>query len=629
MDSKTKYILVADLFNFSKKEIKEKNLISVFPVKKGDGAYRFKYNELFDRSKNQTTLLDNLINEIEPFFKKLPGNSHIDNKVLLYPFITVTFSLLLDRFVRVKERIKSHPNNLEILEFNKPININNLGDIISLSSRDLFFNQIIINKILDCYGFKKTQKKIKFTKIINNTKTKNYNFHENFNKLTFKNLLNKVHILCDRYFPSNSNLLCTSLAYDEFYLRSSGAYGKFGFLTRIDTNKISNDTIRSKKNIKLRHEISNEIKEVLFKNFFNFFKKHKTNLSSIDVNNFINIWLNLFFLWYPEDFIENTYSIHNNLQPSILKNCKGILTTEVHSNETLLLCALLKKNKKKIIGVQHGAGYYGYINDWSVAAHFEYYLYDYFLTNGWVKFEKHLPSTTPLPVPSPRLSNLKSILNLEFFHTLKEFLTGQSKPNKRDILYMPSIFHRFPHASTNGHPRIDYIDDINKLQIDLILDLMESFSIDYKPYNCLQFDLQKDFKQKLHQIEANNFQILDLSMKGLNSFLTRRYSLILWDALGSGAIECFVSGVPSLIFWNKLYSAPSTFSKNIIKGLEDSGIIHSDLNSLRAEILKFKENPCMWRKNYQSNKFIKIFCDNYAKTDQEWASKWRLALGVI
>ena len=628
MNSKRKYVLVADLFNFSKKEIEENNLISVFPQNEQDGAYRFTYKELNDRSIYQSLLFNNLTNDVEPFFKNLPGNSKFDNKILLYPFITITFSLLLDRFIRVNKRIKSYKGNIEILEFDNLVNIDDLGDIASLSSRDFFLNQMIVNEILACKGIKKTKKKIRYKKISGYKKIKNYNFHENFSKFTFKNFLNKIHILFDNIFPSNSPFLCTSLSYDHFYLRSAGVYGKSGFLTYFDSH-LKNNTKTIAKNIKLREEIKKEIKEISLKHFLIFFKNHKTNLTKKDVINFTNIWLKLFLLWYPVDFIENSNTIFKNLYSSTLKSCKGILTNEVYSNKLLLVCAFLKKNNKKIIGVQHGAGYYGYIHDWSFVAHFEYYLYDYFLSNGWDEFEKHLPSSNCLPVPSPRLSNLKSIVKGEPFSLKNKFFMNRHPENKRDILFMPSIFHRFPHASTNGHPRIDYIDEINKIQIDLILELKKLFSIDYKPYDYLQLHLQKDLKNKLNHISTKKFKIIDLPTKGINSLITKKYEIILWDTLGSGAIECFVAGIPSLIYWNKLYSMPSTFSKEVINELEESGIIHSNLNSLSLEIIKFKKDPYVWKKNYNDNKFIKKFCDNYAKTDQDWVAKWKLALSVV
>ena len=69
-------------------------------------------------------------------------------------------------------------------------------------------------------------------------------------------------------------------------------------------------------------------------------------------------------------------------------------------------------------------------------------------TWGWNKFEKNLSKTLSVPLPSPRLSEFAKFYS-------------QRKISKRTnkILMMTNLIHRFPHISTCGQARIDFIDE--------------------------------------------------------------------------------------------------------------------------------------------------------------------------
>ena len=141
-----------------------------------------------------------------------------------------------------------------------------------------------------------------------------------------------------------------------------------------------------------------------------------------------------------------------------------------------------------LLGIQHSAGHFGYIDDLSYGNFFEYSHYDKFFTFGWNKTNNYLPDSRFSPMPSPKLSskNLKS-----------NYLADITK-SKKTVLFLSNTISRFPMGGTSGHSRIDFVDSILENQTTLIKDLtMNDISVIHKAYNQNVIKLFNDHFLKL------------------------------------------------------------------------------------------------------------------------------------
>ena len=112
--------------------------------------------------------------------------------------------------------------------------------------------------------------------------------------------------------------------------------------------------------------------------------------------------------WFPTYAFE---SLEVNLLPykKIFNN--NNITSLIGENGSLLNSEIgflrsvsAKQAGKKIVGLQHSAGHYGYIDDFSYAGQFEYSHLDTMLTFGWIDIETYFPNTNFVKIPCPKLS---------------------------------------------------------------------------------------------------------------------------------------------------------------------------------------------------------------------------------
>jgi hypothetical protein len=326
---------------------------------------------------------------------------------------------------------------------------------------------------------------------------------------------------------------------------------------------------------------------------------------------------------YPVNLLEGmTQNIDGARRSLVASSTRVLIGTEFSTtDEGYFLAAEAKRSNIDVVGVQHG-GHYGYIDSNSLVAEFEYSTYDKLITWGWDVFDDGLPRALPIILPVPRLSEL----------TNKNRLTKPIVKNKGEfrILLMSNLLHRFPHASTCGQARIDFIDEI----VDGLKRLVQTIAgagikIDHKPFNESNVDFLEDYYQELKVLGGDYYRCLTSKQKGLSPDLLRDYNLVLWDQVGTGTLECFVSKVPTMVYWERIYSRESNAAAQYIEVLEALGVIHSKPTNLVVELMKFKNDPVAWMGDKQRQHAIKNFCRRYALTEKNWVANWKSMLNAL
>ena len=308
--------------------------------------------------------------------------------------------------------------------------------------------------------------------------------------------------------------------------------------------------------------------------------KKNSHLCKIFSKNFSLWFANNFPINFLEGFKENIdYSnkyITNNFH-------QIIIGTDMIRDEDLFLGMALKSKGGKIVGIQHG-GYYGYVESLANICETEYAFYDFFLTWGWKEFDNSMPFSKAISLPSIRLSEKP----INFKNKIKMFEVNE----RLKILFMSSHIWRFSHLSTCGAPRSEFAFFILQLRLNMLKNLISSnFFVAHKPYNYINLEYSEKFKEFKNLLINKNYLLLKLNQKGLSSTLLKDYNIVLWDQLGSGALDYFSNKIPTMILWKRIFSKESKFAESYINELEKCGIVHKNVNSLILELKKYKKNP--------------------------------------
>ena len=148
-------------------------------------------------------------------------------------------------------------------------------------------------------------------------------------------------------------------------------------------------------------------------------------------------------------------------------------------------------------------------------------------------------------------------------------------------------------------------------------------TISHKPYNMKFLDLYPKHYRRLELAGGPGYQLLKSTHKGLTIKLIKTCRILLYDQIGSGALEAFTSEVPTIVYWKRVYSREVPWARDLVAGLEEYGIVHSDANTLAQEIKLYLADPEAWMNNYGRKQAIKTFCQKFALTDPRWYDKWK------
>jgi len=623
--------LIADT-NFLPIEVKKSyNFISVFPEKNDDGAYRSNYNDLKKRGQYLSEYYNENFRYLLNSIKEIYPNASNEIRLILRPALVSLTNVYLDRSIRLLHRLKTENKNIKVVEIDAKYQFNGNDDFNNALTNNWELNHSIILLIARAIG-------IESKKILRKKDFPNYNFNSqvgknfintlfwpnrkkgffNYFKFLKTKILRKVLLLNKSIFSKFSSLGFSS---DDTHLALSGFYAPFGLLERQKTfewaNSDRNENLRENFLKKFEKNMNSAFLELIIKSTNNIYlKEHYLKIS--------NFYSNYVAMFFPKNYLEG---LELNLeeakkQKNLLKH-KHIIGTDAVRDKDLFFSVITKINKGKIIGFQHG-GHYGYVESNSLHAEFEYSHYDIFLTYGWSSWDTELPKSKQIrPTVSPRLSELKR----------EKWLTDSRKEviyNDKNILFMLNVFHRFPHASTLCQARIDFNDNIlDNLKNTFELLIEKKVKLDIKKYNNHSIDIRKEFFQNILNKSKGLINFIDIDQKGLSHELIKNYNLILWDQIGTGTLDCFVSRIPTIILWKRIYSKESDEAKKLVANLTKHGVVHYDHYTFVKEIIKYQKNPKIWMDNRERSKAIENFCNKYASTSSNWIKIWNKNLKEI
>ena len=91
-------------------------------------------------------------------------------------------------------------------------------------------------------------------------------------------------------------------------------------------------------------------------------------------------------------------------------------------------------------------------------------------------------------------------------------------------------------------------------------------------------------------------------------------------------LELLAANVPTVLFWNEEHWELNSLARPYYDELRDVGILHNTPESAAMHINKvWNKVDSWWTKQDTQNVRIK-FCDQYAKTSDNWLNLWKNVL---
>ena len=610
-------LFVADTAFIEPHTIDKYNLLSVFPRKKGDGAYRGSLDNLLQRSKLQSAYFDTLLPELVPIFENYIPSAESEVKHFIRPVLVKLTSLFVDRAIRVLHRIKQCEDNSFSVVSVAPIEcFQKLTEI----DQSWHLNQDLIQRIMLALGLEKVRvfDKENYPEYPNEYIQPNLIFVPQQPGLAgvITKLLSQYYKVL-HYLPSRkARLLSHGFGTDSYYLVKRGFFGLSGDFQKFVRLKLTPSEI----NTELRESLSKELEGVVTPHFKLLLSKIDPPMGESEQVFLSKAYMKIFVDWFPVGFLEGLASNLEQARKSLnMGSFEGLIGHDMVSDSGYFSGAATRLAGKTVIGVQHGS-HYGYLEDNFQIGQFEYYFYDKLITWGWTNIDDHFPQCKTIPLPNPKLSEQPFKAN--YLRTVTS-----PKANKRDVLFLSDIFHRFPGISTCGQVRVDFIDDITNSQESLTRAISNAgLTLDHKPYNMRFVELYSEHFRRLETAGGSGYRLLESRHKGLTVNMLKTCRIVLFDQIGCGALECFTSEVPTMVYWQRINARESLWAKELIAELESCGVVHQNPNELAQEIKVYLADPEAWMNNKNRKQAIQEFCKVFAWADKKWPSLWRKCL---
>ena len=613
-----KKVLIADTVFVSNATKSSYEFISVFPScdRINDSDFKRGYEALKKRAIIQSGYYDETLKKILPVFLNhcIEGKTKYDLEPLIRPTFVCLTSLFLDRAIGILDRLNQQDNQeLHVCQVDKYEDFASFDNLNSISS--WHWNQYIIYFICSKLGLKPIEifHQSEYPEIPESKGQKNFLFRPAYaNK--YLNIVDRMFMRILRLQKKINNpfarFISVGFSGDDYYFLRNGFYGIFGVFRTVKFEPLT-----CPRNDKLRSILRGLTEEVLEKNFLSLL--NNIGLSSKNAHFLKSLargYSEFIYEYFP---LQNLEGLSRNLRAASDRvqktKAQYIIGADAVNNSTFFLVAAVKKTKKngQLIGVQHG-GHYGYTEAMSVVAELEYAASDKFVTWGWPEFDQTLPKSTAIMLPSPRLSNIDWLM------------PKNKKKQERKILFIPNRLNRFPKFTTCGLSRIDFRDKIFSSRLALIESMSEVASfVDIKPHGKNDYEFAKENYLQLEQVAKKNVKIIESTQKGLTVSLIEKYDLIVWDQIGTGTLDCFVAGIPCLVYWDEIYSKPSSYSLSHVNNLRENGLVHSNSDRIAKEISLAFADLNAWMDNESRKAAIKRFVSSHALTDPLWSTVWR------
>ena len=559
-----------------------------------------------------------MLPEIAAVFSEIGPLTGKEMELVVRSELVKVTSLFLDRYLRVTHRLRQLDGDVAVVDVAAIGDVHWSSQTGNMSNTSWQFNQEIIRRLavslghiavpifsVDAYPEYPPQQHVP-----------NMQFLSPRNKWAglIQRLEGRIHSMLGRLPNPKAQILSTGLAYEEHYVNCSGLYGPLGTLRRSGPAPCLQSGAR---NPQLRENLRERLHLAARAQMLALLERIDPSLDQAIGDSLHDAWLDMLVDWYPTSLLEGLRDNLARVQASLdLERVSAIIGGELTSDVGILQCLAARLAGKEVIGVQHTAGHYGYIEDLSVVAHPEFFLYDTLVTFGWYRIDEHLPQCMKKSLPCPKLSE-KPLAS--------EYLPNECgwPEKRRDILFLSNNFHRFPHVSTCGSARVDFIDDIADSQQEMVRAITKAgLTIDHKPYSERYLDLYPGHYRQLKEVGGLNYRTIAVTQKGLTVELIKTCRIVLWDQIGSGAMECLTAGVPTMIFWQRIYSREVAWAKALIDELESCGIVHTQPDKLAAEIKNYLADPKSWMTDRRRVRAVEAFCRQFAWTEPDWREYW-------
>jgi hypothetical protein len=619
--SSSSLLLLADTSFLNDEVLHDLRPLSVFPRNPGDGAARFSYDGLLARSIRQSAFCSSTAEMVATrLASALQVEPEMISQIVRSLLVTAT-SVFLDRALRVIHRYLQCRDVgvvVVVADIPSPLPPARHDSLRAVFSSSWHLNQYLVMVVAKSLGMTAIDV-VKADDIPEYPRTS----HQ-VNYLASppcEGVFRIVNKFVNRFFVwwrshNNTQARYVSLGFsgDDYYLTKRGIYGPFGiFQSGYHLQLVETEVDRN-----LRDAIHESLTPELASAFASLLMVSTPNELDGDLREslalaYARFFVDMFPISYLEGFSENYARARAWVER--FPGC-DLIGADLVGDDGYLIASVVKSTGHRVIGSQH-AGHYGYIEDMSLVTEFEYDLYDKMITWGWTLFEDHWPKSQPLVLPAPRLSERA----VDGGKLLPLMVEG---PYVADVLFVSNLLHRFPHVSTCGQARIDFVDEILSAQSRLVNAITSAgYIVDFKAYNRWTVDFLADYYAGLEISGRGNFRLLEPKQKGLSPRLLSGRRIVLWDQVGTGALDCFTSGIPCLIYWPRIYSKESVFSLAHFVKLAGAGVVHSDADSLLIELSRYLANPVEWMENPARKEAIGEFCRSFALTDKNWASMWR------
>jgi putative transferase (TIGR04331 family) len=94
-------------------------------------------------------------------------------------------------------------------------------------------------------------------------------------------------------------------------------------------------------------------------------------------------------------------------------------------------------------------------------------------------------------------------------------------------------------------------------------------------------------------------------------------------------LESFAANFPTIIFWNPKHWELRDAAKPFFNELHQAGILHYTPESAAAKVNEIYQDPKAWWQQPEIQNTKNNFCDQFAKTSDDWMKEWKKALKSI
>lgn len=471
--------MVADMAFLPPATIAGHGLHGVFPRHQGDGAYRATLDDLYSRSRAQARFFDAVLPDLTIAFDTLVPDASRFPAGLIRPVLVTITSLVVDRSVRLVHRTHQPQFAAAAVASVEPIGpVEWLGDVAHSANTSWRLNQDLIQRIGGAIGLPSRPWPVgeELPEYPAERSRKNLLFLPQRGVLAdaVSKAANRVLGSIANWPSQSANFLALDLATDRYCFLRRGLLspvGPFRECPRIELTA-------GRPNPSLRRDLTLTVKPIIWKPFQRLLHEVYPSFQECESAGVSTLFSDLLVDWFPSGFLEAFSENVRRVDSAIdWRGLTAIIGPDLVSTRGYLIGTAARRRGKAVINLQHG-GTYGYIEDHSLAGQTEYAFCDKMVTWGWTSIDGHFPSCQTVPLPAPRLSEVP----LRAKYSLRPKKAGDIET---DVLFVSNIFHRFPHISTSGQSRVDFIDEIMASQEVLVSALVDcGLSILHKPYSA-------------------------------------------------------------------------------------------------------------------------------------------------